>query len=342
MARRTSLSDLLAGEELEESTEPAHGSGPTWAYLSQLAHNPFNPREELTDLEETAASLREKGQIQPVSVVTKGAFLAVHPDQVDTLGDALYVVIEGNRRLASARLAGLDGLRIDINDKLAESAEDLIEAALVANVHRVDVPPMEQAKGIHKLVRRHGSQAKVARRLGKTEAWVSQRLNLLGLTPELQSKVDAGDLKVEDARRIGRLSADEQADAAEKALNAVKAPRQRAKGTAAGSSEDGRGLNAVKAGSEAEPETGGPEEGLNAVKAPGASSVTEPGGGSAGRSTAAKVPQQAAPEADPVAEVVKELMRLTEDVDGLADALFLHLPTGMSESLMAKLGERMG
>ncbi|MGW1105723.1 hypothetical protein [Streptomyces sp. NPDC002540] len=47
----------------------------------------------------------------------------------------------------------------------------------------------------------HGSQGKVAKRLGKTAAWVSQRLALLELTPELQDKVEAGELKVEPARR---------------------------------------------------------------------------------------------------------------------------------------------
>ncbi|MFJ5725245.1 hypothetical protein [Streptomyces sp. NPDC093149] len=67
----------------------------------------------------------------------------------------------------------------------------------------------------------HGSQGKVAKRLGKTAAWVSQRLALLELTPELQDKVEAGELKVEPARRIGRLPKEQQAAAAAETVNAV-------------------------------------------------------------------------------------------------------------------------
>jgi ParB family chromosome partitioning protein len=129
--------------------------------------------------------------------------------------------------LAAAALAGLTELRIDVNDDLAASAADILESALIANIHRVDVPPMDQAKAIQELVQVHGSQGQVAKRLGKTPAWVSQRLALLELTPELQEKVEAGELKVEPARRIGRLPKDQQRAEAQKAINAVKTPRQR-------------------------------------------------------------------------------------------------------------------
>ncbi|MFJ9478791.1 ParB/RepB/Spo0J family partition protein [Streptomyces mirabilis] len=73
----------------------------------------------------------------------------------------------------------------------------------------------------------HGSQGQVAKRLGKTPAWVSQRLALLELTPDLQEKVETGELKVEPARRIGRLPKEQQAAEAQKTINAVKPPRQR-------------------------------------------------------------------------------------------------------------------
>jgi ParB family chromosome partitioning protein len=201
---------------------------PAKVELKLLAGNPFNPRDELTEIEETAESLRAKGQIQPVTVARRAAFLNAHPGQEDQIGEeADYVVIDGNRRLAAAALAGLTELRIDVNDDLAASAADLLEAALIANIHRVDVPPIDQAKAIQELVQVHGSQGQVAKRLGKTPAWVSQRLALLELTPELQEKVETGELKVEPARRIGRLPKEQQAEEAERAINAVKPPRQR-------------------------------------------------------------------------------------------------------------------
>jgi ParB family chromosome partitioning protein len=200
---------------------------PAAVALSALAHNPFNPRDELTEIEETAESLRAKGQIQPVTVVRRAAFLGAHPGQESELGEAEYVVIDGNRRLAAAQLAGLAELRIDVNDDLAATAADIVESALVANIHRVDVPPMDQAKAIQELVKVHGSQGEVARRLGKTPAWVSQRLALLELTPDLQKQVETGELKVEPARRIGRLPKEQQAAEAQKAVAAAKTPRQR-------------------------------------------------------------------------------------------------------------------
>ncbi|MFJ4585070.1 ParB/RepB/Spo0J family partition protein [Streptomyces echinatus] len=201
---------------------------PAKVELKLLAGNPFNPRDELTDIEETAESLRAKGQIQPVTVARRAAFLNAHPGHEGQIGEeAEYVVIDGNRRLAAAALAGLTELRIDVNDDLAASAADILESALIANIHRVDVPPMDQAKAIQKLVQVHGSQGQVAKRLGKTAAWVSQRLALLELTPELQERVEAGELKVEPARRIGRLPKAVQKAEAEKAINAVKTPRQR-------------------------------------------------------------------------------------------------------------------
>ncbi|WP_314416186.1 ParB/RepB/Spo0J family partition protein [Streptomyces kroppenstedtii] len=200
---------------------------PASVELKLLAHNPFNPREELTNVQETADSLQAKGQIQPVTVARRAAFLTAHPGQEKTLGEAEYVVIDGNRRLAAARLANLEELRIDVNDDLAASAADILESALIANIHREDVPPMDQAKAIQGLVKVHGSQGEVARRLGKTPAWVSQRMALLELTPELQKQVEAGELKVKPARRIGRLPKEEQVVEAERVLTAAKTPRQR-------------------------------------------------------------------------------------------------------------------
>ncbi|WP_399554257.1 ParB/RepB/Spo0J family partition protein (plasmid) [Streptomyces anulatus] len=216
---------------------------PATVALKELAHNPFNPREELTEIEETAASLRERGQIQPVTVVRRAAFLLAHPGQEGVLGEAEYVVVDGNRRLAAAITAGLDELRIDVNDALATTAADILESALIANVHRVDVAPLDQANALKELVGVHGSQGKVAKRLGKTPAWVSQRLALLELTPDLQQKVESGELKVEPARRIGRMPKAEQAAEATKVIETPRTPRQRGQRTPVGTS--GSTVNAV-------------------------------------------------------------------------------------------------
>ncbi|MFJ6797965.1 ParB/RepB/Spo0J family partition protein [Streptomyces sp. NPDC091268] len=222
---------------------------PSEVPIEALAHNPFNLREELTELDEMAQSLLVRGQLQPLAVATRLAFMEAHPGQTDGLGRAPYVVIDGNRRLAAAQLAGLKSMHIHVNDSLATSAADILESALIANVHRVDVAPMDQARALQELVDVHGSQAQVAKRLGKTAAWVSQRLALLHLTPELQDKVETGELKVEPARRIGRLPLEEQAAAAQETINAVNPPRQRTRPqTGASAAGAGRSAGGAAAG----------------------------------------------------------------------------------------------
>ncbi|MFJ1867595.1 ParB/RepB/Spo0J family partition protein [Streptomyces sp. NPDC088097] len=200
---------------------------PSEVPIEALAHNPFNLREDLTELDELAQSLVSRGQLQPLAVATRMAFMEAHPGRTDGLGRAPYVVIDGNRRLAAAHLAGLKTIQIHVNDALSASAADILESALIANVHRVDVAPMDQARALQELVDVHGSQAQVAKRLGKTPAWVSQRLTLLNLTPTLQGKVETGELKVEPARRIGRLPQEAQAAAADESLTTANPPRQR-------------------------------------------------------------------------------------------------------------------
>jgi ParB family chromosome partitioning protein len=287
---------------------------PAAVELKLLAHNPLNPRDELTDIEETAESLRQKGQLQPVAVVRRAAFLDAHPGYEGELGEADYVVVDGNRRLAAAHAAGLAELRIDVNDSLAASAADLLEGALIANVHRVDVPPLDQAKAIQQLLQAHGSQAKVAARLGKTPAWVSQRLALLELPEDLQEKVETGDLKVKDGRRIGRLPKEQQRAEAEKAMSRPKAPRTPRQSTAT--------INPVN-GEAATPEptetTPGPAEGINPVNAP------------------AVPAQQAGPAEDSLDAVVRELVRRAGDAETLAEALARSLPAEVLEALTQRL-----
>ncbi|MFJ8150563.1 ParB/RepB/Spo0J family partition protein [Streptomyces sp. NPDC096048] len=236
--------------------------------LAELAHNPFNPRDEYTDIEETAESLRARGQIQPVTVARRAAFLRAHPDQEELVGAAEYVVIDGNRRLKAAAAAGLAELRIDVNDDLAATAADILESALIANVHRVDVPPLDQAKAIQQLVEVHGSQGKVAKRLGKTPAWVSQRLALLELTPDLQNAVETGELKVEPARRIGRLPKEQQAPAAQEAMAVSKAPRQRTPRRQLGDGGEGPTVNGVNRSDVSGSDPAVPQQTVNGVNTP--------------------------------------------------------------------------
>lgn len=207
------------------------------ARLEDLAFNPLNPRETLTELQEMADSLSEQGQVEALIVVSRAAFLAAnraeYPDCEEPLGSARFVVLDGNRRLGGAQIAGLEELRIDVNDALAGSAAEFLEKALITTIHKVGLSPLEEARSLDRLVRYHGSQRETARRFGKTHVWIGQRLALLNLTPGLQAALKAGQLLVEDARQIGRLPLDEQPAAAERAAaarqvqRAERAPRSR-------------------------------------------------------------------------------------------------------------------
>ncbi|MET8624675.1 ParB/RepB/Spo0J family partition protein [Kitasatospora sp. NPDC004669] len=220
--------------------------------LGRLAHNPFNPRETLTEIKEMADSLEARGIVQVLTVVTRAAFAAAHPGHEDKIGAADYVVLDGNRRLAGARLAGLDKLPVHIDDTLAHTADDMLESALVAAVQHVEIEPLDQAKALERLVAVHGSQREVAKRLGKSHVWVSQRLSLLNLTPELQEAVETKQLPVEIARSAGRLPQDQQKAAVEKAIEeraTPKRPRSGTRGNAVSTPEAGNPALPVAAAS---------------------------------------------------------------------------------------------
>ncbi|MEV7641376.1 ParB/RepB/Spo0J family partition protein [Streptomyces rubiginosohelvolus] len=186
--------------------------------IDAIARNPYNPREELKAIEEMADSITGRGIIQPLTVVTRSAFLEAHPGQDDALGTAQYVVVDGNRRLSGAKLAGIDDVPVHIDDTLAEDADTLLETALTAAVQHEDLDPLDEAKALQRLVEVHGSQRAVARSLGKSSGWVTQRLALLKLTPALQRAVEDKKLPVEVARTVGQLPEQQQGPAAGRAL----------------------------------------------------------------------------------------------------------------------------
>ncbi|MFF4369409.1 ParB/RepB/Spo0J family partition protein [Streptomyces sp. NPDC001594] len=235
MSSRAAAFARFSGQDSPASAEvPARTGEGLRLRVATLAHNPYNPREELTEVEELADSLAARGLIQPVTVVSRAAFLAAHPGHEPSIGDAAYVVVDGNRRLAAANTAGLDDIPAHLDDTLAKDADTLLETALVAAVQHKDLEPVEQARALQRLVEKYGSQRQVARALHKSSGWVTQRLALLNLTPDLQRAVEDRTLPVEVARRIGRLPQQQQHAAVEEAFEArAQAPGKRPRPEAA-------------------------------------------------------------------------------------------------------------
>jgi ParB family chromosome partitioning protein len=169
MSSRAASFVAFVGQTTAPSAGPktAH-NGTLRVPVDQLVPNPYSPRATLAAIEEMADSLTGKGIIQPLTVVARDAFLAAHPEHTADLTTADYVVVDGNRRLAGAKLAGLDDVPVHVDDTLAEDADTLLETALTAAVQHEDLEPLDEERALQRLVEVHGSQRAVARALGKS------------------------------------------------------------------------------------------------------------------------------------------------------------------------------
>ncbi|WP_309238865.1 ParB/RepB/Spo0J family partition protein [Streptomyces lunaelactis] len=199
-----------------------------------VAENPENPRREFDEeyLDSLARNMREVGQIQTATVMTRLAFLVAHPEHQDAVtADHDYVVIDGHCRLRAARKAGID-LRITVDDSSAGTREDLLAAALSANHFRKDLTPIEEAEAIEALVAFHGSAAAVVTVLGGAvnDSWISTRRALLKLPEPIQERVATKEVPIAIARKAGTLPKDEQtafveAKMAERAADQARKPK---------------------------------------------------------------------------------------------------------------------
>lgn len=184
---------------------------PTELPVGLISQNPDNPREELRDLEGLAESIREIGLINAITVATVDAYLSERPDRAFEIEEgARYIVVDGHRRLAAARLADARTIKVSVDNDLVSTDESLLEAAFVANVHRDDMNPLEQAHALRKLVEFYGSQNKAAKRLGIAQSTISSKLSILDLDPQLQADLVAGHRKIEHVRNLSKLSPAEQ------------------------------------------------------------------------------------------------------------------------------------
>lgn len=222
MAKRVSFADL--GDDIGENSSidgmksPAAklkaSGGVEGLYLSnvpldKLVGNPRNPRDgDLVDLEDLK-SIADK-QLQPGSAVTRASWLKLFPDDAAQLGDAEYVVVTGNRRLAASRAYGRQGLDIVVTDSLAKSESSVLIAAVLENIARKDLDVIEEAKAVELLVQSLSSAVAAAEALRRTPGWVSQRRTLLKLKPELQESLRAGEMSIREARKLARVPGEEQ------------------------------------------------------------------------------------------------------------------------------------
>ncbi|MEV0287893.1 ParB/RepB/Spo0J family partition protein [Kribbella sp. NPDC050820] len=177
-----------------------------------VAPNPDNPRVDLGDLSEIAKSIEEKGILQPLVVTTAAAFLAKQPHHREAIGAADYVIVAGHRRHGGAQLASRPTVPIIVRDDLAGS-DDVAQTALIENIHRRNLVPLEEARGFQLLVELGKSQREISKSTGISQAQISKRLTLLKLPQAIQDALADDLLSVNEALTLAQLPDEERVTA---------------------------------------------------------------------------------------------------------------------------------
>ena len=171
-------------------------SGMTDLPLARIKSNPLQPRRSFDEakLQELTDSIREHGVLQPVLVT----------ETIDG-----YQLVAGERRVMAARLAGLERIPALVR-QLAQ--RDQLEIALVENIQRADLDPIEEANAYRQLIDEFGlTQDEIAARVGRARATVTNTIRLLELDPAIQAAIVDGRITEGHARAIGGLPTERQA-----------------------------------------------------------------------------------------------------------------------------------
>ncbi len=195
--RRGGLGKGLAALIPHDADAAATTSSATMADvpITEITANPRQPRDVFDDdeLEGLATSLKDVGVLQPLVVRPKS--------------DGSYELVAGERRLRAAFIAGLETVPVVIRHT---NDTDLLKEALVENIHRVQLNPLEEAAAYQQLLDDFGfTQEELARRLGKSRPAISNTLRLLGLPPTVQRRVAAGVLSAGHAKALLALDGDD-------------------------------------------------------------------------------------------------------------------------------------
>ena len=175
------LSSLIGETRVEEKTNNLS--------LSEIIPNKFQPRKNFDEnsLEDLTNSIKERGVIQPIIV------------RKSSSGDAKFEIIAGERRWLAARKAGLHNIPVVVTD-----ADDLksLEFAIVENVQRHDLNPLEEAQGYKRLIDEFNyDQEKVSKFIGKSRSYITNSLRILNLPKDVlqlieEKKLSAGHAKI--------------------------------------------------------------------------------------------------------------------------------------------------
>ena len=200
------LGALIPSAPKGESAPATNASGLGNIPIEQIAPNPYQPRKTFNEasIEELARSVREHGIVQPL-VVTR-------------TGENRYRLIAGERRFRAAQKAGLHTVPAVIKEALTEG--DTLQIALIENIQREDLNPMEEAFAYHQLHEEFGlTQEEIAKRVGKERSTVANFLRLVKLPDSVKKLLASGQLSMGHARALLAIeSAKKQEQLAERVV----------------------------------------------------------------------------------------------------------------------------
>jgi ParB family chromosome partitioning protein len=194
------LEALLGPQAKEPLASDALAGAPSTLKLSQLQPGKYQPRTRMDEgsLYELAESIKSQGVMQPV---------LVRPVAGEG-GAARYEIIAGERRFRAARLAGLDEVPVLVRAVPDEAAAVM---ALIENMQREDLNPLEEAQGLQRLVSEFKlTHEQAAQAVGRSRSAASNLLRLLQLTEPVQKMLLAGDLEMGHARALLSLDSAQQ------------------------------------------------------------------------------------------------------------------------------------
>ena len=187
--------EALLGPKVEEKTEQALAAEaglPSSLALADLVPGQYQPRTRMDEgaLYELAESIKAQGIMQPI---------LVRPLAGEG-GAGRYEIIAGERRYRAAKLAGLDSVPVLVRDVPNEAAAAM---ALIENIQREDLNPLEEAQGLSRLVKEFGlTHEQAAQAVGRSRSAASNLLRLLNLADPVQTMLMAGDIDMGHARAL--------------------------------------------------------------------------------------------------------------------------------------------
>jgi ParB family chromosome partitioning protein len=189
--------EALLGPRVVETVAvplPSHGSEPGTLAIDRLETGRYQPRTRIDEgaLYELAESIRAQGVMQPV---------LVRPLSDDGgVAGRRYEIIAGERRVRAARLAGLDEVPVLVRDVSDQAAAAM---ALIENIQREDLNPLEEARGLRRLTEEFGmTHESAARAVGRSRSATTNLLRLLNLSEPVQQMLLTGDLEMGHARAL--------------------------------------------------------------------------------------------------------------------------------------------